>query len=225
MLRYITAVLLILLPVYFNLTFYLLGRWFEYPDILRKPTAYILQKFHEGGRRLVATWYGFMLAGLLFIPVGILLPVIISPGSIFYITIAIVVSVLAGLVQVIGLIRWPFLVPYLARTYNDPNASQATQESITVVFQAFHRYVGVAIGEHLGYLFTSLWSIIIAIGLIYSPAFPAWLGWVGLIPAAGIFIGLFEETGFKNAGVINAISYILWSIWLVGVGIILLISR
>jgi hypothetical protein len=38
----------------------------------------------------------------------------------------------------------------------------------------------------------------------------------------GIFIGLFEEIGFKPAGAINAVSYILWSVWLIAAGLILL---
>jgi hypothetical protein len=36
-------------------------------------------------------------------------------------------------------------------------------------------------------------------------------------------MGVFEETGFKAAGAINAISYILWSIWLIALGIALLL--
>jgi hypothetical protein len=35
-------------------------------------------------------------------------------------------------------------------------------------------------------------------------------------------VGLFEEAGFKLAGAINAISYILWSIWLLAAGVGLL---
>jgi hypothetical protein len=49
------------------------------------------------------------------------------------------------------------------------------------------------------------------------------LGWLGLIPAIGVFVGVFEETGFKPAGVINAISYILWSGWLITFGVALLL--
>ena len=92
-----------------------------------------------------------------------------------------------------------------------------------IVFQAFHRYAGVAIGEHLGYLCTSIWTAFIALALIQSPQFNPWLGWAGLIPALGIFIGLFEESGFKAAGLINAISYILWSVWLIVLGVTLLL--
>lgn len=81
----------------------------------------------------------------------------------------------------------------------------------------------MAIGEHLGYLFTGLWTILVALAMARSPLFPAWLGWAGLIPAAGILVGLLEEAGFKAAGAINAISYILWSIWLIAVGVAFLL--
>jgi hypothetical protein len=80
----------------------------------------------------------------------------------------------------------------------------------------------VAVGERLGYFFTSLWTVLIATALIPSVQFPAWPGWVGFIPAIGIFVSLLEETGFKAAGAVNAISYILWSIWLIALGVVML---
>ena len=88
-----------------------------------------------------------------------------------------------------------------------------------VVFQAFHRYVGVAIGEHLGTIFTCLWTILLC--LATNPADRSGLSvvWLGMIPA----IGVFEETGFKAAGAIDAIRYILWSLRLVALGITFLL--
>ena len=68
----ITGALLIFLPIAFNVIFFLLQRSFEYPDILRKPTDYILREFNAGGNRLLLTWYCFALTGLLFIPLAIL---------------------------------------------------------------------------------------------------------------------------------------------------------
>lgn len=220
----ITGLSLILLPVAFNVLFFLLQRTFEYPDILRKPTDYILSRFHAGGQRLVLTWYSFALTGLLFVPVALLVHKVLARADMPYMAIATTVGVLAGFVQFLGLIRWTFLVPYLAQSYVEPNASPATRDAIAVVFQAFHRYAGVALGEHLGYLCTSIWTAFIALAITQSPQFGAWLGWAGLLPAIGIFIGLFEEAGFKAAGAINAISYILWSIWLIVVGAILLLQ-
>jgi hypothetical protein len=48
----ITGMLLILIPIAFNVTFLLLGKAFEYPDILRKPTDYILRQFQADGAPL-----------------------------------------------------------------------------------------------------------------------------------------------------------------------------
>jgi len=45
----LTGLLLIIIPIVFNITFFLLQRAFEYPDILRKPTGYVLRRFKEGG--------------------------------------------------------------------------------------------------------------------------------------------------------------------------------
>ena len=219
-----TGLLLILLPVAFNVIFFALQRNFEYPDILRKPTDYILRRFNEGGTRLIATWYAFAFTGVFFIPVAILVHQTFASERTPYMPLATTIGVLAGLVQFFGLIRWTFLVPYLAKTYFEPDATQATRDSIAVVFQAFHRYAGVAIGEHLGYLLTSIWTALIALAVTQSPLFSTWLGWIGFLPAIGIFIGLFEEAGFKAAGAINAISYILWSLWLILVGIVLLLN-
>jgi hypothetical protein len=218
----LTGILLIAVPVMFNVIFFQLQRAFEYPDILRRPTSEILTRFHEGGRRLVALWYSFVVSSLLFLPVAILIPQVLAPDDRLFVIAATTFGVLAGLVQVLGLIRWPFLVPHLARAYSSPTSTQATRDAIDLVFQAFHRYAGAALGEHLGYLFTSIWIILVAVAMAHSPLFPAWLGWVGIIPATGIFLGLFEEVGFKPAGAINAISYILWSVWLVAAGLVLL---
>ena len=215
----LTGILLIFLPIAFNVIFFLLQRNFEYPDILRKPTDYILSRFNAGGKRLLLTWYSFAMTGLLFIPMAILVNQVLSQDHLPYMALATTVGVLAGLVQFLGLIRWTFLVPYLAASYFEPNAGPATRESISIIFQAFHRYAGMAVGEHLGYLCTSVWTAFVALALAQSSQFNPWLGWAGFIPAVGIFIGLFEEAGFKPAAVINAISYILWSVWLIVVGI------
>ena len=219
-----TGTLLVFLPISFNVLFFLLQRNFEYPDILRKPTDHILSQFNVGGNRLIIIWYSFALTGLLFIPTAILVNQVLAPANLSYMAIATTIGVLAGLVQFLGLIRWTFLVPFLAKIYFEPNTSQATRDGIAVVFQAFHRYAGMAIGEHLGYLCTSIWTALVALAITQSSQFNPWLGWAGLIPAIGIFIGLFEEAGFKAAAAINAISYILWSVWLIVVGIVFLLQ-
>jgi hypothetical protein len=218
----LTGLLFIIVPISFNITFVLLQRAFEYPDILRKPTDYILRRFKEGGASLKRLWYLFTFTGVLFTPVPVLVQQVF-PTAPWYLMVGTALCILAGAVQVLGLIRWPFLVPSLADLYTDKESSQATRDSAAVIFQAFHRYAGVAIGEHLGYIFTSMWTILLCIATIETSLVNPLFGWLGLIPAVGVLIGVFEETGLKAAGAINAISYILWSVWLIAFGIALLL--
>jgi hypothetical protein len=218
----LTGILLIIVPIAFNVTFFLLQRAFEYPDILRKPTDYVLLRFKEGGAPLRRLWYAFAFSAVLFTPVPVMVGQLFQPEVPWYLVVGTTIGVLAGAVQFLGLIRWPFLVPSLADMYSDPQSSQATRDSVAVVFQAFHRYA-VAIGEHLGYIFTSAWTILLCISIIATDLVNPLFGWLGIIPAIGLLMGVFEETGFKPAGAINAISYILWSVWLIAFGIALLL--
>lgn len=219
----VTGLLLILVPVAFNVTFFMLQKAFEYPDILRKPTDTILRRFRQGGGSLRRMWYAFTFSAVLFTPVPVLVQQLFQPDVPWYLPAGTTLGVLAGAVQFLGLIRWPFLVPTLAEMYTRPKASQATREAVEVVFQAFHRYVGVAIGEHLGYIFTSLWTILLCIAILQTGLVSPLFGWLGILPALGVLAGVFEETGFQAAGAINAISYILWSLWLVALGIAVLL--
>jgi hypothetical protein len=51
----------------------------------------------------------------------------------------------------------------VARKYDDPASSEATREATVVVFESFRTYLGVAIGECLGYLFTGAWTVLVAV--------------------------------------------------------------
>ena len=220
----LTGLLLIIVPIAFNVTFFLLQRAFEYPDILRKPTDTILRRFQQGGGSLRRLWYAFTFSAVLFTPVPVLVHQVFQPNVPWFLAVGTTLGVLAGAVQFLGLIRWPFLVPTLAEMYTQHDATQSTRDAVEVVFQAFHRYVGVAIGEHLGYIFTSVWTILLCLAILQTDLVSPFFGWLGMIPAIGVLLGVFEETGFKAAGAINAISYILWSLWLVAFGIALLVQ-
>jgi hypothetical protein len=220
--------LLLILPLAFNAFFFLLARLFDYPDILRSPTAEILSRFQAGGVRLKLLWYGFMLTAVLLAPLAVLLGQVLARDGLAIVPTATVVGVLAAVVQFLGLARWPFLVPALARTYDDPASSEATREATVVVFESFHRYPGVAIGECLGYLFTGAWTVLVSVAMLQSSTFEPWLAWPGvaiglfLVACSLEFVGRFEEKGWKLAGAIVPIAYIAWSLWLIGAGLVLL---
>jgi hypothetical protein len=150
------GVLLVALPVAFNAFFFALARRFDYPDILRRPTAEILGRFEAGGVHLKLLWYGFMLTAVVFAPVAVLVGQVLARERLDVAPTATVIGVLAAAVQFLGLARWPFLVPALARTHVDPSSTPATREAVAVV--SLHRYFGIAIGECLGYLLTGAWT-------------------------------------------------------------------
>ena len=130
---------LILLPLAFNAFFFLLARRFAYPDILRSSTEDILRRFHAGGVGLKLLWYGFMLTAVLLAPLAVLLGQVLARDGLAVVPTTTVVGVLAAVVQFLGLARWPFLVPALARAYTDPGSSQATREAAAVALESFHR--------------------------------------------------------------------------------------
>ena len=221
--------LLVGLPIAFNLFFLLLGRVFDYPGILRSPVGTILSRFHAGGTRLKLLWYGFMLTAAMLAPLAVLLGQVLARDGLEIVPVAITVGVLAAVVQFLGLARWPFLVPALARTYEDPNSSPAAREATAVVFDSFHRYLGVAVGECLGYLFTGAWTLLLATAMLQSSSFDDWLAWPGILVGALLIIGSFEfvgrseEHGWKPAGTIVPIAYTAWSLWLLVTGVTLLV--
>lgn len=225
------AIALIAVPVMFNWTFAALAKQFEYPEILRQPTSEVLAKFRAGGSKLVVTWWLFAMSALVFGLLAVLLPIQLGFGVAETSLIA-TLGLLASLTQFLGLVRWPFMVPHLAREAEHANESKLA--AIDVVFQALNRYLGVAVGEHLGYLFTGLWTAALG-GALVSSDLAGSLGWTMGLGVSGLilgsllvlcameFVGRNERNGWKFAGTITPFVYIAWSLWLVGFGISLLV--
>jgi len=220
--RIITGSLLIVTPILFMTAFTLLQINFEYPDILRQPAITVMEKFVAGGGGLIGNWYAMVISAFLFIPIALLLHPYLAQKDSNLMRIGTVFGIAAGFVEMLGFIRWPFLVPSLAKIYLDPISSEATRAAVVVTFSAFNQYAGVGIGEHLGYLFTALWTILIGTAMMKSTHFRGWLGWVGIFSAVGILFGLLEPVGIPMAGLINAFAYIVWAVWMVIVGIFVL---
>jgi hypothetical protein len=227
------AVLLIVLPIGFNVAFARLASSFDYPDVLRRPTSEVLARFRDGGSRLVTLWWGFALTAVLLAPLAVLVSAALEGADPTVLSLATTIGVLAALVQFLGLVRWPFLVPYLSRAVEDADdgtpAGAARQEAVEVVFQSFNRFLGVAVGEHLGYLFTGAWSVLVGVATLQSAAAPVWVGCIGIVIGALLalcsmeFVGPFEREGWSLAATMTPVVYVAWSLWLVATGVALLL--
>jgi len=225
-----TAALLIVVPLAFNAAFFELGRAFDYPNILRKEPDEVLSRFAAGGSGLILRWQALLLSALAMLPLVALVPVVLEPPTALAVT-SLVVGVAAALVQALGLARWPFAVPELARRYvaaDGPDAG-STRQSIELVFAVMHRLFGVGIGEHLGYLLTGLWTLLLSASIVSTTALPGWLGVIGIPIGVALlvgsleFVGRNEKDGWSVAGVIVPIAYVAWSLWLVALGVGLLL--
>ncbi|MDP9482963.1 MAG: DUF4386 domain-containing protein [Chloroflexota bacterium] len=227
----VAAVLLIVVPIAFNLAFFELSRAFEYPDILRKEPDEILRRFAAGGSGLILRWEALLISALAMLPLAALVAVVLgAPPALT--ALSIVVGAGAALVQGLGLVRWPFAVPELARRYvaaPDGPDGDATRRTVEVVFATLHRLLGVGIGEHLGYLLTGIWTLLVAGSILSTTVLPAWLGVVGLPIGVALLIGTLEfvgpneRDGWPLAGTIVPIAYIAWSIWLIALGVFLIL--
>ena len=224
------AVLLIAVPIAFNVAFFELGRAFDYPNILRKEPDEILTRFAAGGSGLLLRWQALLVSALAMLPLVALLAVVLAaPPALTALSIAI--GAAAALVQVLGLVRWPFAVPELARRYvaaDGPDAA-STRRTVEVVFATLHRLLGVGIGEHLGYLLTGIWTLLVAASILSTTVLPGWLGVISLPIGIALligtveFVGPNEKDGWSLAGTIVPIAYIAWSVWLVALGVFLLL--
>jgi Domain of unknown function (DUF4386) len=194
---------------------------FDYPDILRQETGTILTKFHEGGNRLIWTWWAFAILGLPLFGAYVLLGQALEQKS-YLVRLATTLGIIGLLVQMIGLLRWTFVVPILANNFVSGN--EATKEASKVAFQIVHQYGGVVLGEHIGQLFTILWTIIMSFVFAQLKLFPKWTIWLGYISS---FIYLLAQTELfatvmPNIPVIGLAGFVgstLWIIWLMVIGI------
>jgi hypothetical protein len=176
-LRRAAGTLLVIVPLVFTVCFLLLSQLFEYPDILRQPSGDVLAKFAAGGTPLIAVWYVLTLSAVAFIPLVVLVHrVLVEHDAPVLLWVATAFGLMAGLAQTLGFLRWPFLVPHLAQSYLAAGASEAQRASVLTVFEAFHHYAGMAVGEHLGYLSTAIWTALIAVVMVRRSLVPRWMG-------------------------------------------------
>ena len=126
--------------------------------------------------------------------------------------IAVPVGIAAAVVQVIGLLRWPILVPGYAA---DGNAD---------AFSTASDILGTAIGETLGYLLTATWTVlvIVALGRRYAGR---WFQVLGAVSAALVLAGVVSPLGLPVIDTANFFGYVLWSVWLIAFAVVILVHE
>jgi hypothetical protein len=205
--RKLTAVLLIAAAVLATLGFSALGSIFNYPDVLDEPAGDVLTSFNaqEGA---VSAWFVVLaLSAALFAPIAV------GVGRIAPMSTAVKVGIAAAVVQVIGLSRWPILVPGFADDHN------------TSAFRTASDVLGTAIGETLGYLLTAIWTVLVVRALAKRDFAGRWFSVLGGVSAALVVLGVASPLGLPVVDDANFVGYLLFSAWLVAFGVVILVRE
>lgn len=195
---------------------------FNYPDILRQDSVSILTQFHEGGSALIFTWLTFALLGLPLLVAYSLIGQKLEQKApqMKWVT---TIGIISGVVQIIGLLRWIFVVPVLATEFVNTSSS-SRQDAIEISFKVIHQFGGVLLGEHLGQLFTIIWTVFTSFALLKVNIIPKWLAWWGFIAAFIYFLAQAEllASVIPTFPVIDMAGFAgstLWLLWIILVGI------
>lgn len=216
--RLVTAALLVLAAVLANVGFIVLGSIFNYPQILSKPATEIFDGFIANRAAIAASFTLLAIASGLLAPIALLVGRLSDARPMRY---AVFAGVAAAVVQVIGLMRWPLLVPGLADRYATGGAA-ATQAISDL--ESANRILGNLLGETIGYILTAAWTllVVIAIGRTIGGR---WFAILGAVAAVMIAVGVLAPLKVPGTTLVNFLGYVLWSIWLIVFAIILVRNR
>jgi hypothetical protein len=203
--RRLAAVLMVIAVVLANVAFLGLGSVFNYPDILQESASAILAEFREDQGTIITLFVVLAISAALLAPIAVLVGRL-APNKLGRWSIG--VGIAAAVLQVIGLLRWPLVVPFLA------------DREDTDAFETVHTALGTIVGETLGYLLTATWTVLIIYALGKRLAGRRFT-YLGLVAAALIAVGVFVPLDLPGADFANFVGYILWSIWLVAFAVLL----
>ncbi|WP_432833123.1 hypothetical protein [Dactylosporangium sp. CA-092794] len=190
-----------------------LGSVFDYPQILKAPTADILARYraHQGA---VTGWFAVLVVGAaLLAPVGVLLGRIGAARLGRWTAGA---GIAAAAVQVAGLSRWVLFVPGISADAADPARTAGAFRT----FERLHTWLGEIVGETIGYALTAAFTVLVVRAVTRAVA-PRWMSYLGYLSAALIATGVLIPLGLAAAGLSNFAGYVAWCLWLIAMSVFL----
>jgi hypothetical protein len=184
-----------------------LGSLFEYPDILKEPTADILALYrqHQGA---VSLWFlALAISAALLAPAGLLLGRLAGGTLGRWIA---GTGIAAAAVQVIGLTRWVLFVPGISDDATHPALAADAHHR----FELLHTWLGTVVGETIGYALTATFTVLVGLALVRGLG-PRWMAYLGWVAAGLIATGVAIPLGLEAASLTNFLGYIAWCLWLI----------
>ncbi len=217
------AIFLIIETVLIFAPLIILGTAINWPASLDEPASVNLPLILEQYTAMMTGYSIYLIYSLLFWPMAYLTGRAIAIGDtenkLF--RVASGFAVLSVLARALGIVRWLFAMPVLARLYTNPTASENFRENISMMYEMLNAYAG-GIGELLGVsLFTAIWLALISILLFRLPQWPKWLGAFGFVVSASLLLNLLEAVGI-DMGAMITVSETLQHFWMLATAIVFL---
>lgn len=219
-----TGVLLLASAVLSGAMYLVLGTSFEWPAILDEPAGVVLPAFAAAESTIRTGFWLMLLSSVLLVPAAFGINRVLGARGWIGSSIA-AFGVAGAVVQTLGWVRWPVVVPYLSDAYAAA-AEGPARDSIATSFDTLNLYAGGALGEHLGWLLQSIWALGVAVlAMRTSRRFGA-LGLALAVVWAVLVVGAvplqYTETTLETVGLAV---YTVWYIWLGALGAWLLFRR
>jgi hypothetical protein len=190
-----------------------LGSVFDYPKILKSPTAEILARYREHQGAVTGWFLVLVISAALLAPAGVLLARIAGERLGPWIA---AIGIAAAAVQVVGLARWVLLVPRVS----DDAAVPAHTVDAHHTFELLHTWLGKVLGETIGYTLTATFTLLVVIAVTRNVA-PRWMTYVGYASAGLIATGALIPLGLGGASITNLVGYVAWCLWLIAMAVVL----
>jgi hypothetical protein len=153
---------------------------FELPDVLRESAEYRLGLFLENRSIIIPMYYLLALTGLTQLTIALLLHQSFRDRGNTLLVLATAFGVLSGVWQVMGFLRWTILIPYIAEAMTEVEATGVPAETVAFLEGFANRYIGMAVGEHLGFVGQTVWTILLGIVMLRDKLFTNCLAWSGI---------------------------------------------
>lgn len=200
-----TAVLLLIEAFLIFVPLVILGAAIEWPASLGDPASIALPRLIENAPAVRNGYFAYLVYSILFWPVAYLTSRVINgEGPLSPILqIANGFAALSTVARTIGIIRWLFPMPILARLYVDPATSEATRVAIEITYVTLNEFAG-SVGELLGVsFFAAIWLALVSIAILRSQTMPNWLGYFGFFATAALASSIVELWGVDLGGLVT----------------------
>lgn len=215
------AILLVIEALLIFVPTFILGAAINWPASLDEPASINLPLVLAQYPAVIVGYGAYLVYSLLFWPVAYLTgrAIVGHDRDNLLFQIASGFAALSALARALGIVRWLFAMPVLARLYTDPAASSEQQATVSVVYEMLNAYAG-GVGELLGVsLFAVIWLVLINVLILRSSAWPNWLGIFGLVAAGALLLNLVEIVGI-DLGPMITVSVAVFHFWMLATAVV-----